>query len=185
VKKTYELILVFICVLIALVWTYNRNYFEVSTLLWHLKHGNHADLGPYRFRVPLSYEVDDPHGLPSLSITKFPNHLQLGHAMIWIEWRKHSAVEEPGSHQFDQMLQRMRAQKIADRSVNLSDSRGACVEYKYDRSAEDPRIVALINSEQINCVFEGDFVARFTGSPELKDDFYQMLRTAQRVKGKS
>lgn len=156
---------------------------ELSTLVWHLRHGFHAEIGGIRVRVPLAYEADDPHGLSSLSITRLPSRLWHKGGVIIIYFQKLPSPEAMESA--DALLRKsdpgtgMKRMRVGERTAMFAGRQGTCVEY----NAEIVR--PPVNGYEIQCRFGADVSVELIGSPDLKNDFYDMIRTAEAVKRKN
>jgi hypothetical protein len=169
----------------AYAMTYAEN--ELSALVWHVRHGFHTQIGDVRVRVPLGYEADDPHGLPSFSISKFPGRLSGLGGFITFNFRRLPSLDamEAAMDAADVQLRlkgvktQVQRVKLAERSVTFAGRQGICVEY----SAE---IVELrLRSSEIDCRFDGDVSVQYIGSSNLRDDVYNIIQTAEPVTRKN
>lgn len=186
-KKAWKILLSVIIAGVILTTAAERYYSETTAILWHLRHGSRAELGGYRFKVPYLYYADDPHGLGSLSITKLPGDVQHGMAFITIDLGKQASPEELRSALYDETMQRAHLRKIAERNASLAGREGVCVEYDHDFADPNQERPARLMSGTtiIHCSFDRYLGARFLGSKELKQDFYEIMRTAERAKDKT
>jgi hypothetical protein len=157
---------------------------ETIALAWHLRHGIHADLEQYRFKIPWLYYADDPGGLPVLSISKLPEHMLPGMALITVKIGRQDPLDEIHTNTSEKGDLSLRIEKIEERSASLAGRPGSCVEYITETS-NNTSGKALLRDFNIRCVFGNNLGAEFLGSPKLKGDFYEMLRTAENLKGKS
>jgi hypothetical protein len=168
-----------------LLLAFSRYYVaETIAFAWHLRHGVHADLRQYRFKVPWLYYADDPDGLPVLSISKLPGHTRPGMALITVKMGEQDPLDEIHTSTSEKGDLSLRIQKMEERNASLAEHSGTCVEYITETS-NNTSGKALLRDFNIRCVFGNDLGAEFLGSPKLKSDFYEMLRTAEHRKGTS
>lgn len=166
-----------------------KYYFtEISALAWHVRHGFHAELRGIRVRIPLPYEADDPAGLPTLLITKYAGHAWHGGGFISIDFRKQPSPE--AIRVAEAMLPKGRAglkrTKVGEQPAMFAGRAGTCTEYK--AQVGDSRIDELIRQldmRAIDCWFDGGINVQLIGSANLESDFYNMIQTAEPVKGKN
>ena len=164
-------------ILVAVSLIIKYGYADLSAFAWHLRHGFHAELLGVRVPVPLSYEAEDPAGLPYLSLIKLPGILWHGADFIEIDFRglpsqdaqaaTVAIVTKSGST--------LKRTKTAERPAAFAGRQGACSEY--DIELVDPRLV--FKSFEIYCHFDGNVSATFMGSPKREDDFYNIIRGAK------
>ena len=169
--------------LAAAVAVVGYSYNELSAIAWHVRHGFHTEIAGIRLSVPLAYEAEDPHGLPSLSITKLPGHFSSAGGFILIDLHSRRT---PEGIEAAEALARQRGMKPAidriregERAAVFAGRQGKCVEYRTE--VAQPRLRGF----EIVCGFEGEVSAQFLGSPTLKSDFYRIIQSAEPVKGKS
>ena len=156
---------------------------ELLAVVWHARHGFHAQIGDIRVRVPLAYEADDAHGLPWSSISRMPGRFSGPGGFILFDFQK---LPSPADMEAADALLRQKgfnAQfqnvKLAERSATFAGRKGRCIEYGVE-------IVELRQKgTDIDCRFEGDVSAHFIGSSSLRDDFYKIIQTAEPVKKKN
>ncbi|HET9839488.1 MAG TPA: hypothetical protein VFR84_14750 [Candidatus Angelobacter sp.] len=167
----------------AVAAVFDYAYSELSALVWHVRHGFHTEVWGTRLLVPLSYEADEPNGLPSLSITKLPGHFSGAWGVILIDLR--SRISPEGVEAAD-ALARQRGIKavidkarVGERPAVFAGRQGKCVEYRNEV------VEYRLQGFEIVCGFEGEVSVQFLGSPKLKDDFYRIIQSAEAVKGKS
>jgi hypothetical protein len=183
VKRRVKLYGLVALVLLAVAGVMTYGNAELSTLVWHLRHGFHAEIGGIRVRVPLAYEADDPHGLSSLSITRLPSRLWRKGGFIIIDFQKLPSPEAMESA--DALLRKsdpgtgMKRIRVGERTAIFAGRQGTCVEY----NAETVR--PPVSGYEIQCRFGADVSVELIGSPDLKNDFYEMIRTAEAVRRKN
>jgi hypothetical protein len=180
---------VYVIVLAALLVTAVtiKEYFtEITNLVWHGRHGFHAELGGIRVRIPLSYEAEDPHGLPSLLIMRLSSHLWRGSGFINIDFRKQPTPE--AMQAAEAMLPKgsvgVKRTKVGERTAVFAGRQGTCVEFipEIDNSLIN-KLIRERDIRDIDCRFGSDLSVRFMGSVNLKSDFYNVIQTAESVKG--
>jgi hypothetical protein len=178
--KVYGLIVLTLAAAVAVISYANS---ELSALVWHVRHGFHAEVWGIKLLVPLSYEADEPQGLPSLSITKLPGHFSGPGGDILIDLR--SRISPEGLEAAD-ALARQRGIKpvidkvrVGERPAVFAGRQGKCVEYRTEV------VEYRLQGFEIVCGFEGEVSVQFLGSPNLKGDFYHIIQSAEAVKGKS
>ena len=158
-------------------------YNELSAIAWHVRHGFHTEIAGIRLSVPLVYEAEDPHGLPSLSITKLPGHFSGAGGFIWIDLR--SRISPEGMEAADALARQRGIKRAIDRvregdhPAVFAGRQGKCVEYRTEVAQH------RLQGIEIVCGFEGQVSVQFLGSPSLKGDFYHIIQSAKEVKGKS
>jgi hypothetical protein len=170
-------------VVLTIAWAAAHYYStELSAVLWHARHGFHAHIGDIRVRVPLAYEADDPHGLPWSSISRMPGRFSGPGGFIMFDFRRLPTPEdiEAGETLLRQRGFKIQVQrvKLAERPAVFAGRRGRCIEY----SAE---IGELQLGAAIDCRFDGDLSVQLIGSSNLRDDFYNIIQTAEPVKRKN
>lgn len=186
-KRRWKVTLGVLVTLLVLVEAADYFLAESTAIAWHLRHGSPVELGGYKFQVPYLYYADDPHGLGTLTISKLPGRLQHGMAMITLEFRKQPSPDELRSVVFEQTMARVHLRKTGERGAMLAGRPGTCVEYSEDVSntGQDRMTHLLSGVVTIRCSFGENLGAGFLGSAELKEEFYEIMRTAEPRKGKS
>jgi hypothetical protein len=178
----------YIIVVVAFIAAYGAIIYssaEVSALIWHARHGFHAELGGIRVRVPLGYEASDAAGPTSLLIIKQPGHLQRGGASIEVDFQKLPSPEAMRAAEAMVPKRAVTNKKVGERTATFAGRSGTCVEYVPE--FVDPRINNLIregDGREIDCRF-GDVAVTLIGTANLKDDFYDIIQTAEPVRRKS
>jgi hypothetical protein len=140
--------------------------------------------------VPLSYEADDPHGLPSLAIVRLPARSWHGSGFISIDFGKqpspeaveaaHVLLEEKG---FNTGTKRT---KVGELEATLAGRPGRCVEFNLqDDNTVVNALIAQNDIREIVCQFSGDVSASLLGSANLKRDFYEIIQTAETTQRKN
>ncbi len=178
----------YIIVVIALIVAYSASIYsstEISALIWHARHGFHAQLGGIRVRVPLAYEASDAAGPTSLLIIKQAGHLQRGGATIIVDFQKLPSLEAMQTAEAMLRKPAVTNKKVGERTATFAGRSGTCVEYVPEFA--DPRINELIREHdmrEIDCRF-GDVAVSLIGTANLKDDFYDIIQTAEPVRRKS
>lgn len=162
---------------------------ELSAFAWHLRHGFHAHVAHTRIPVPFSYEADDPAGLPSISLMRFPGLLWREAAIIDFDFRGLSSPQkvEAGDGLLKQSgkVARVTRARVGERDATFAGRQGRCVEYS-TRFTLSPRLTGYeMNEFQILCGFGPDVSATFMGSPKLKNDFYSIVESAQPLQTKN
>lgn len=181
-KKRLKLYGLVIVGLVAATILIQYGFAELSAIAWHVRHGFHAEVGGIRLRVPLLYEADDPHGLPSLFISRSPGLLGPG-GFITVDFQKLPTKEQRDAAEgllkekgFQSGITEVRAGK---RIVSLAGRQGTCTEYNVTMNK------LRINSYEINCQFSGDVSTMLMGSARLKNDFYSIIESAQPLEAKN
>lgn len=162
---------------------------ELSAALWHLRHGFHTEIGRTRIWVPMSFEADDPHGLPWLFMMKSPGIFVPGGGFITINFQR---LPSPQSMELaDSLLKKMgkdygssRA-KVGERNATFAGRSGKCVEYDTESRLPSPLESYVVKGYEIQCRFDPDVSVMMIGSPRLKDDFYKIIQTAEPLKAKN
>lgn len=153
------------------------DYADLSALAWHIRHGSHVNVGGVRVPIPMSFEASDPSGLPSLLITRSRGLLWHEGGLVDIDFRRMPSPED--EEVLVALLPKgsstIKRKKIGERAATFAGRQGKCVEYH--TQLIDPRLV--IKSYEIYCRFNGDVSARFMGSPTVKDNFYNIIQTAE------
>jgi hypothetical protein len=156
---------------------------ELSAVLWHIRHGSHAEIEGIRLTVPLTYEADDPGGLPSLSIMKLAGHLSGPGGIIMIDLRSRLSLEALEAADAPARQRGIKPEidqvRLGDRPATFAGRRGKCVEYRTE--VMQPRLQGF----EIVCGFEGDVSVQFIGSSNLRDDVYNIIQTAEPAKRKN
>ena len=91
---------------------------ELSAVVWHARHGFHAQIGDIRVRVPLAYEADDPHGLPWSSISRMPGCFSGPGGFIMFDFRR---LPSPEDIEAGEALLRQRGFKTQVQRVKLAE----------------------------------------------------------------
>jgi hypothetical protein len=170
-------------IVLTLAWEANSYATELSAVMWHVRHGFHTQIGDIKVRVPLAYEADDPHRLPSHSISRMPGRLSGPGGIIMFDFQRRLPSPEQ-MKAAEALLQKkgfkspLQIVKVAERPAVFAGRPGKCIEY----SAE---VGELALGTEIDCGFEGDVSAQYIGSSNLRDDFYNIIQTADRVKRKN
>ncbi|HEY5028187.1 MAG TPA: hypothetical protein VIK39_07240 [Candidatus Angelobacter sp.] len=152
-------------------------YADLSALAWHIRHGSHVNGGGVRVPVPISFEASDPAGLPSVLITRSRGLLWHEGGLIDIDFRRMPSPEDEEVlvALLPKSSSTIKRTKIGERAATFAGRQGKCVEYNTQLIA--PGLV--IKSYEIYCRFNGDVSARFMGSPKIKDNFYNIIQTAE------
>ena len=183
-KRRLKIYLVIVLAAVG-AWT-TLNYFSVETmaLVWHLQHGFHAELGGIRMRVPLSFQAHSPKGLPELTMIRFGGHVWKGGGLITIDFR-HPGPEAMQTIEARLPNKLVTRTRIGERPVTFAGRSGMCVEYipQVDDSRANQYIQAM-NPRDIDCWF-GDVGVEMIGTANLKDDFYNIIQTAEPIRRKN
>lgn len=152
---------------------------ELSDVAWHIRHGFHTQIRDVRVQVPLAYQADDMHGLPWFSISRSPGRFSGPGGFIIFDFRRLPSPEDMEAaeallRQKDTQI-RVRRVKLAERPATFAGRQGKCVEY-----SELP-----LADTEIDCRFDGDASAQFIGSSNLKNNFYNIIQTAEPVQRKN
>ena len=134
--------------------------------------------------VPLSYETDDPKGLPELTMIRRSGRLWHGGGIVMIDFHHPSpeAVQAVESMLPNKLVTR---NKVGERAVTFAGRPGTCIEYI--PQATDSRlneIIKALDSRDIDCWF-GDVAAQLIGTTKLADDFYNIIQTAEPIRRKN
>jgi len=178
--KIYGLILVGLVAASILI---QYDFAELSAIGWHFRHGFHAEVGGIRLKVPLPYEADDTAGLPSLMISKSPGRLSGPGGLIMVDYQKLPTQEQRDAA--EALLQKKGFQsgiteaRVGERAVSLAGRQGTCTEYNVTMAK------LRIDSYEIDCQFSGNVSAMLMGSPRLKNDFYDIIQSAQPLEAKT
>ena len=171
-----------IIALLLIAWVAVNDFStELSALAWHARHGFHTQIGGIRVQVPLAYEADD-----SSSISRMPGRLTGPGGLIMFNFQKTLSPEDMETRmkaaeaQLRQRSFKAQVQKVklAERAATFAGRKGRCVEYGVD--VVEPRL----HSAEIDCSFDGDVSVQLIGSSNLRDDFYNIIQTAEPVKRK-
>ena len=154
---------------------------EVSALIWHARHGSHAEINGIKVQVPLLYEAEDSDGVTSLVLTKFGGTLQPGGGFIMVSFLPHPSSE--AQQRVDALMTKraVTKTKVEERTVVFAGRSGSCIESisKTGNQVVD-EIFRTHDLCNIDCRF-GDVTVKFGGSANLKDDLYRMIQSAQQV----
>jgi hypothetical protein len=178
----------YIIVVVALIVAYGAIIYsstEISALIWHARHGFHAELGGIRVRVPFGYEASDFAGPTSLLIIKQAGHFQRGAATITVDFQRQPSLEAMQRAESMRPKGDVTRKKVGERTATFAGRSGTCVEYVPE--FVDPRISELMREHdmrEIDCRF-GDVAVELIGTANLKDDFYDIIQTAEPVRRKS
>lgn len=158
---------------------------ETMALAWHVRNGFHAEIGGIRVHVPLSYEAEDPHGLSFLDITRLPARFRDGGSgVITINFMKQPSPEAIQSR--EEMLAQGRATlkrtKVGESKTAFAGRPGICVEYVMQLKTAS---IPPVDEYGIQCQFNGDVNVSLIGSDRLRNDFYEIIQSAEPVKGKN
>jgi hypothetical protein len=156
------------------------DYFSVETaaLAWHVRHGFHAELGGIRMRVPLSYEADDPTGLPGLTMIRRSGRLWRGGGIITIDFNQPSpeALQAIEAMHPNKLIEK---NKVGERTVTFAGRTGTCIEYiPQTTDTLLNELIKATGSRDIDCWFGGVGV-ELLGTASLKEDFYNIIQTAE------
>jgi len=151
---------------------------ELSALAWHAQHGFHAQIGDFRVQVPLAYEADD-----SFSISRMPGRLTGPGGFIMFDFQQR--LPSPEQREAAEALIKkkgyklpLQTVKVAERPAAFAGRPGKCIEYS-------PAIAELrLVTAEIDCNFDGDVSVQFIGSGNLRNDFYNIIQTAEPAKRK-
>ncbi|MCU1255986.1 MAG: hypothetical protein JWM83_2285 [Candidatus Angelobacter sp.] len=177
---------VILLVLLAAAGAMRYYYAEISALAWHARHGFHAELRGIRVQIPLPYEADDSAGMPTLLITRYAGHLWHGGGVISIDFGKQPSIE--AMQAAEAMLLKgsvgVKRTKVGERTAVFAGRQGTCLEFipEIDNSLIN-KLIRERDIRDIDCRFGGDLSVRFMGSANLKSDFYNVIQTAESVKG--
>jgi hypothetical protein len=174
--KIYGSILLSLIAVYALVTFGNA---DLSAITWHLRHGFHVDLLHTRLRVPFTFEADDAEA-HSIWLARRPGILWHEGGFIWFNF---ASVSSPEALEAAEAILQKRGFKPPESPVNRSrvgeqatvfaGHPGRCLEYNL-------KMVDLhIDAYEIHCWFSGDVETMFLGSPRLRDDFYNIIQTAE------
>jgi hypothetical protein len=170
-------------VVLLIAWRAAHYYStELSPVVWHAQHGFHAEVNGIRLRVPLAYEVLESPGLPTIMMIRQSAHLWHGGGMIDINFHK------PPSPEAIQLMESMgvgRKAIIGEQTATLAGRPGKCVEGipQFGNPGLDEAI-RKSNVLEIDCWFGGEVEVTFQGTPNLKDEFYAVVRDAEPVQRK-
>jgi hypothetical protein len=173
--------------LLAAVGVMRYDSAEISTLAWHVQHGFHVEFGGIRLQIPLSYEANDPAGMFTLHITKYSGLVRHGGGVVSIglgKWQPSLEDIEAAEARLPKGSVKVKRTKVDERTAVFAGRQGTCVEsiLEFDNS----RINEFLRKDgmrQIDCRFAGDWSAELMGSVNLKSDFYNMIQTAEPIKG--
>jgi hypothetical protein len=163
------------------------DYAEISTLVWHAQHGSHVEFGGIRLQIPLSYEASDPAGTFTLDIIKYSGLVRHGGGVISIglgKWQPSIEDIEAAEARLPKGSVKVKRTKVDERTAVFAGRQGTCIEYipEFDNSRVN-EFLRKDGMRQIDCRFAGDLSAELMGSVNLKSDFYNMIQTAEPIKG--
>jgi len=171
-----------IIAVLLMVWAAARYSTEIFVVLWHLRHGSHAEVNGIQVPVPLTYEVLESPGLPRLMMVRFAGHAWRGGGMIDIDFHKQPSPE------VIRLLQSrgvMKSQVVGEYMATLAGKPGRCVEEIPETGdAQLQKIMHDRDFLEIDCWFGGEVEVTFRGTSSLKNDFYSVVRGAVPVEVK-
>ena len=154
---------------------------DLSAMTWHLRHGFHVDLAHTKLRVPFTFEAGDPSRADSIWLERRPGLFWREGGFISFDFASVSSPE--AIEAAEAILKKRGIQSVVQSSVKRSQvgehatvfagHQGRCHEYNVNI------IEAHINAYEIHCWFSGDVETMFVGSPKLRDDFYNIIQTAE------
>lgn len=155
---------------------------ETSALVWHIKHGFHAELGDIRVHVPFSYEASDPQGLGYISLSRYSGKFWDGFSDITIDLQNRNHAGNLPS-----VMERLGLKKVYEQPTTFAGRSGVCVDYTHDvqDTGGDPVAHVLLLTRETFCVFGDSAIVHFMGTPDLKEDFYKILETAEPIRRKT
>lgn len=168
-----------IITLLLIAWVAAHDFStELSAAAWHARHGFHTQIGDVRVQVPLAYEADDD----LLSISRMPGRLSGPGGFIMFHFGRFPSPEDMEAAEALLRQKGFKAQvqkvKLAERSTTFAGRQGRCVEYSTE-------IVELrLQGAEIDCRFDGDVSVQLIGSSNLRNDFYNIIQTAEPAKRK-
>jgi hypothetical protein len=165
-----------IIALLLMAWATAHYSTEIIAVLWHLRHGSHAEVNGIRFPVPLAYEVSESHGLPRLGMVRFAGHAWRGGGMIDIDFYKQASPEVVRLLQSRVLI---KSQVEAEQMATLAGKAGKCVEGVPETgNAQLQKIIRDRDFLEIDCWFGGEVEVVFRGTSNLKSDFYSVIQGA-------
>jgi hypothetical protein len=173
--------------LLAAAGAMRYDYAEISALAWHAQHGFHVEFGGIRLHIPLSYEAIDPAGTFTLDVIKYSGLVRHGGGVISIglgKWQPSLEDIEAAEARLPKGSVKVKRTKVDERTAVFAGRQGTCVEYipEFNNSRVN-EFLRKDDMRQIDCRFAGDLSAELMGSVNLKSDFYNMIQTAEPVKG--
>lgn len=180
---------IYLAVLVALVVAVEvADYLRVETkaFAWHLQHGFHFEFGEIRVKVPLSYEARYLTG-SSLLISRSSGHLWHGAGGITLDFGKHpsSAARQAAMAMLPNASPSLKRKKVGEQPAVFAGRLGNCIESIPEvEQAGLQELFKKADMRDIECSFGDDGEAMFIGWGNLKGDFYDIIQTAEPVKGK-
>ena len=155
---------------------------ESAAIGWHLRHGMHVDGAGVRVRVPLLFEAIASADSITLSTTPGKARTRLFHspsALIILSDKKPVAGSDAPLPNAD-MLARTREQHehlgsklTAQRDIRLGNDKLTCLQFEGGE---------FILGVDVWCAPEkGGPLVSFGGSPQLVNEFYNLLQSAERI----
>jgi hypothetical protein len=191
VSKKYKAFCTLCAVIVIAAGAANCFMPETIAIAWHVRHGFSAETNRLRFKIPLLYSADVDRQGQSIQITTLsgaaryrltsPEQFKMALIDVRAAQPARGSAEQDVATRRD-LMARLGYQHQGQRDAMLAGTTGKCMEYAGPPIGDSGVHFGTKNIE-IHCTF-GDFLsASFTGTPGAVNDFYELLQSAEPIKG--